>query len=288
MREERMSYKSKAVLFGLPLVHVSGGEPAVGFIAVGQIAYGFITIGQFGVGIIFGLGQFMAGAITIAQFSLGALFSVGQFSFGWHSLGFPAIGYEGVFGLHFVERNFLSGFINLNGVIFAAVFFLLFAALCAGCVYLLKAGRTLLVRGSSATSDPHSKRKKINNENPRLSPFQFAKVTVVMITMFAAWQILHADRIDRVLNEDKVVMLNEKGKEGTAVIQEVHIPFLQFAKAKTVLLNARVSPVNTEIDPYEAEIIVSRDVDYSFREGMKIRVRYDPSRKGDVIFAGIE
>jgi hypothetical protein len=43
-----MAYKSKIKIFSLPLIHIAGSEPAVGFIAVGQFAYGFFALGQFG------------------------------------------------------------------------------------------------------------------------------------------------------------------------------------------------------------------------------------------------
>lgn len=71
-------YKSKATLFGLPLVHISfkyrqNYTPVVanGVIAIGQFGFGIVTIAQFGVGV-FCLGQFTFAAATIAQITIAA------------------------------------------------------------------------------------------------------------------------------------------------------------------------------------------------------------------------
>lgn len=81
-------YKSKATLWGWPLVHVAVGRDAKGklrvargIIAIGQFGIGAITIAQFGVGFLFGLGQFMLAPISIGQFAAG-LIAIGQFGFG--------------------------------------------------------------------------------------------------------------------------------------------------------------------------------------------------------------
>jgi hypothetical protein len=70
-------YKSKTVMFGLPLVHISfkyrnNRVPVVakGILAIGQFAYGFITIAQFGVGLI-SISQFTVALYALAQFALG-------------------------------------------------------------------------------------------------------------------------------------------------------------------------------------------------------------------------
>ena len=69
-------YKSKSMLFGWPLVHVSFKYrpnrmpvPAKGIIAIGQFAVGVINISQFGIGF-FCLGQFAVGAYVLSQFAL--------------------------------------------------------------------------------------------------------------------------------------------------------------------------------------------------------------------------
>jgi hypothetical protein len=68
-------YKSKAELFGLPLLHVSfkyrpNRVPVVakGVIAIGQFAMGLITISQFGIGII-SISQFTIAVFALAQFA---------------------------------------------------------------------------------------------------------------------------------------------------------------------------------------------------------------------------
>ncbi len=81
-------WKSKARIFGIPLVHVAFGRDkngklrvAKGFIAIGQFGIGAITIAQFGVGAIFGLGQFTVAPIAVGQFAFG-LAALGQFGIG--------------------------------------------------------------------------------------------------------------------------------------------------------------------------------------------------------------
>src|SRR5262245_33088423 len=81
-------WKSKATLFGWPLVHVAFGRDkngklrvAKGVIAIGQFGVGAITIAQFGVGLIFGLGQFTIAPLAVGQFAAG-LFAAGQFGLG--------------------------------------------------------------------------------------------------------------------------------------------------------------------------------------------------------------
>jgi len=93
-------WRSKAQLFGWPLVHVAiGREPetlnlrvAKGIFAVGQFGIGLVTVAQFGVGLLFGLGQFMAGGVVVAQFAGGLVFGLGQFAFGYIAVGQMAMG----------------------------------------------------------------------------------------------------------------------------------------------------------------------------------------------------
>jgi hypothetical protein len=70
-------YKSKTVMFGLPLVHISfkyrpNRVPVVakGILAIGQFAYGFVTISQFGIGLV-SISQFTVAWYALAQFALG-------------------------------------------------------------------------------------------------------------------------------------------------------------------------------------------------------------------------
>ncbi|MGD9780640.1 MAG: zinc ribbon domain-containing protein [Kiritimatiellia bacterium] len=68
-------YKSKAELFGLPLVHVSfkyrpNRMPVVarGVVAVGQFACGIFVLSQFGFGIV-SVSQFTVAGFALAQFA---------------------------------------------------------------------------------------------------------------------------------------------------------------------------------------------------------------------------
>jgi hypothetical protein len=69
-------YRSKLVIAGLPLVHVSfkyrpNRFPVVarGWIAIGQFAMGGITLSQFGVGIL-SVSQFTIAGFALAQFGI--------------------------------------------------------------------------------------------------------------------------------------------------------------------------------------------------------------------------
>ncbi len=93
-------WKSKARLFGWPLVHVAIGRDketgkllaAKGIIAIGQFGIGLVTIAQFGIGLLFGFGQFVGGTIAIGQFALGTYFGLGQFATGLTVIGQFALG----------------------------------------------------------------------------------------------------------------------------------------------------------------------------------------------------
>jgi hypothetical protein len=70
-------YKSKVLIGGLPLVHISFKYrpnrvpvPAKGIIAIGQFAIGVITISQFGIGVV-SISQFTAAVYALAQFAAG-------------------------------------------------------------------------------------------------------------------------------------------------------------------------------------------------------------------------
>jgi hypothetical protein len=69
-------YKSKAIIMGLPLLHISFKYhpnrmpvPARGIIAIGQFAIGIISIAQFGIGII-SVSQFTIAVCALAQFAI--------------------------------------------------------------------------------------------------------------------------------------------------------------------------------------------------------------------------
>jgi hypothetical protein len=68
-------YKSKTIIAGLPLLHISfkykpnrAPVPAKGIIAIGQFACGFFTLSQFGIGVI-SVSQFTIAGYALAQFA---------------------------------------------------------------------------------------------------------------------------------------------------------------------------------------------------------------------------
>jgi len=93
-------WRTKAELFGWPLIHVAvGRDPqtlklrvAKGIIAVGQFAVGLVTVAQFGVGLLFGFGQFVLGAVAIGQIAGGLVFGLGQIATGYVAIGQVAVG----------------------------------------------------------------------------------------------------------------------------------------------------------------------------------------------------
>lgn len=88
-------YKSKTVLFGLPLVHIHfglGPRLARGIIAIGNISVGVVSIGGVAVGV-FSLGGLAIGLLfALAGFGIGAL-ALGGFALGIISIGGIAAGY---------------------------------------------------------------------------------------------------------------------------------------------------------------------------------------------------
>ncbi len=104
-------YRSRATLFGLPLVHCRGGKrpgekmkPAVGWIAFGEIAYGIlfacggvavggISMGGIGFGIVsiggFGIGLFAFGGLVLGAVAMGGaaigLVASGGIAIAWHA-----------------------------------------------------------------------------------------------------------------------------------------------------------------------------------------------------------
>ncbi len=99
----RFEWKSRARVFGIPLVHVVYGRDetgrtrvAKGIVAVGQIAFGVIAVGQVAVGLVFGLGQLAIGLATLGQAALGVVIGFGQLSTGLLAIGQVCFGIYGV------------------------------------------------------------------------------------------------------------------------------------------------------------------------------------------------
>jgi hypothetical protein len=66
-------YKSKATLWGIPLLHISFRYrsdglpvPAVGILSIGQFGMGIVNISQFGVGVV-SISQFAIAGFAVAQ-----------------------------------------------------------------------------------------------------------------------------------------------------------------------------------------------------------------------------
>jgi hypothetical protein len=68
-------YKSKTIIAGLPLLHISFKYkpnrvpvPAKGIVAIGQFACGIFTLSQFGIGVV-SISQFTIAGYALAQFA---------------------------------------------------------------------------------------------------------------------------------------------------------------------------------------------------------------------------
>lgn len=103
-------FKTKATLFGLPMLHytygrspetgrrvcakgiIAVGRLACGFIAIGQASLGLLAIGQLAIGVIFGLGQLSSGILAVGQVAIAAYFGFGQFVSGYIAIGQFALG----------------------------------------------------------------------------------------------------------------------------------------------------------------------------------------------------
>lgn len=102
LRAMNYEYKSKAKLFGIPLVHIHSrhgwGPPAVarGIIAIGDVAVGIMAIGGLGFGLFtfagLGVGLLAClGGVAVGAFALGGL-AVGAFALGGLAVGLWAVG----------------------------------------------------------------------------------------------------------------------------------------------------------------------------------------------------
>jgi hypothetical protein len=97
-RSRRREWKTRAWVFGIPLICVAYGTDAQGrpivakgLIAVGQFAVGLVAIGQIGIGLI-GVGQLAIGVIAFGQVAFGLLAGFGQLAVGMFAGGQLVIG----------------------------------------------------------------------------------------------------------------------------------------------------------------------------------------------------
>jgi hypothetical protein len=101
--ERIYEYKSKARLFGIPLVHIKlsrYGKPAVakGIIAIGTVSVGVISIGAIPIGII-SIGALSIGVLSFGAIALGLLLAVGGAAVGAFAIGGIAIGLAAIGGV---------------------------------------------------------------------------------------------------------------------------------------------------------------------------------------------
>ncbi len=116
-------WKTRACLFGIPLVHVVfGAAPqgrsrvAKGFIAVGQIAIGVIAVGQVAVGVVLGIGQVAVGLFAVGQAALGVMLGLGQFSTGLIAAGQLCWGIYGVGSGGWAKYAWFPGRVDMEAV----------------------------------------------------------------------------------------------------------------------------------------------------------------------------
>jgi hypothetical protein len=98
-------YKSKATLFGLPLIHICSGpgpdgrlRTAKGIIAIGNVAIGVFALGGISLGFIC-LGGISLGLFCIGGLAVGLAVAFGGFAVGYLAVGGAAIGVYAVGGL---------------------------------------------------------------------------------------------------------------------------------------------------------------------------------------------
>ena len=94
-------YKSKANIFGLPLLHINTGgaymsNKAVGVIAIGDIAVGVISMGGVSTGLI-AIGAVAVGPLALGAVAVGGV-AIGAVAVGAYAIGAVAIGLIKVFG----------------------------------------------------------------------------------------------------------------------------------------------------------------------------------------------
>lgn len=111
-------YRSKKMLFGLPLVNIVWGPAfnpvtgrmriAKGIIAIGGVAVGGLAIGGLAFGVI-ALGGAAIGLAALGGAALGIILAIGGFAVGFVALGGAAIGYYavggGAWGAHALSGN---------------------------------------------------------------------------------------------------------------------------------------------------------------------------------------
>lgn len=278
-----MKYESKIKIFNLPLICISLGEPAVGFIAIGQFAYGFITIAQFGVGLIFAFGQFTAGAYSIAQFSFGPVMSIGQFAFGWYSIGMLAVGYKGLhmIGWHFINNNFLGPLaadmeiIGYN-LIYLVVLICLVIAFYTVFGFAAAAGVKATIRKISS--------KKENDDTGLFFNIEVITHTVfILLSFFLVAQFMNYTGLSSYLDKGNYRYLEKYGKTAEAEVLDVKYPGVTINDDGVVKIRVKVLPGDRETDPFTAVISTMNNKAGYLRIEQRIKVKYNPNNPKKVI-----
>ncbi len=115
-------YKSKTVLFGLPLVHIhfgglgprlargiiAIGNISVGVVSIGGVAVGVFSLGGVALGLLFALGGLGVGALALGGFALGVI-SLGGIAAGWLVWGGIALGKYAVGGVAVASEVAIGG-----------------------------------------------------------------------------------------------------------------------------------------------------------------------------------
>ena len=268
-----MAYQSKIKIFGIPLICISGDEPAFGFIAIGQFAYGFFTLAQFGVGIIFGIGQFMAGLFTIAQFSVGIIMSLGQFSLGWYSIGMLAIGYHGIHGMgfHYINGSYLNFIIRGWGAFKNSFIFLLQYA---GLVYVANLVYKLVF--FTFNKDSH------NKEDEEIKKSHKKRIIFFVCSLLAAWIFLDTYYGNRIFNETEYQVIRERGMPALGTVMELEDLNTKVGEDSIYLVKVLVTPLEENITPYEAELTSVITEKENLNIGASINLRYLPGRLKEI------
>ncbi len=268
-----MAYQSKTKIFGIPLICISGDEPAFGFIAIGQFAYGFFTVAQFGVGVIFGIGQFMVGLFTVAQFSVGIIMSLGQFSLGWYSIGMIAIGYHGLHGLgyHYLNGSYLDFILKGWGAFKSTfIFFLQYSVL----VYVINLAYKLVF--FTFNKDSHKK------SEVEIKKSYKKRIIFFVSSMLVVWIFLDTYYGNRIYNEIEYQVIRERGMPALGTVLGLEDLNTTVGEDSIYLIKVLVTPLEENITPYEAELtsVITEKEDIDI--GDNIEIRYRPGKLKDI------
>lgn len=103
-------YKSKAEVFGLPLIHIAGGiDRGTG---LPRVAKGIIAIGNFAIGLI-AIGGIALGGLTIAGIGLGIVVLAG-IAFGVFAFGGIAVGVLSAAGVIAISIGYAFGVLAIS------------------------------------------------------------------------------------------------------------------------------------------------------------------------------